>query len=1074
MAILKTKTTQKPMIKLTLENVCKRRLLAALVGLLGMAGAASGVQIANDFTITNRANNQPLHLADFAGKILVLDFFAYWCGPCKQSSPQLEIYIQQYYASLGGNPHGVPVQVVAIETDNTNPALTASFVSNAGIDFSALDGPGAYSQFGSGGIPQFVIINCVAGSPTNPQYQVLYSQAGYDPAELYSWTTFKSYINPVLPPGLGRTLTWTGSADVNWSTAGNWVSAPPPSAVDTAIFNSAGAAAQPINLGTGAAIGAIVFDTASVGAFTLGAGAINSQTLTLSNAGTITLNSTVTSPQVFNSALILGTDGSARTFAVSNNSSSAGLTLAGNITGSTGTGAKVLTLAGAGNTTVNGVIADGVSGTLGITKSGAGTLRLAAANTYTAATNNFSTGILKAGIASVPNVSGAFGRNSAVTLSNATGCGLDITGYNTQIGSLAGGGSQGGNVTLGAATLTVGGNNANTTFSGGISSNVGVTGVSLYKSGTGSLILQSATVTSNTYRGKTVIDGGTLAPSWQANSNPGSATVDGGALKMLGTAPATFQADNISIRNGGTLYIMGGAYDDIGDVSQNRGIYLETGTQNILTQNGDVHIFGVISGPGGLLHGNTGSGGYRRLYLNAPNTFTGDSRFDGTGSTSAYGGIELVHPLALQNSAFDTSSPGSNLGFGGNASVTLGGLINSGNLVVPSSVTTLTLNPTLAGITKTYSGVLSGGSTMALVKTGVGIQELTGANSYTGNTSVAVGKLLVNNSSGSATGSGTVTVSVGATLSGSGAISGSLNVSGVLAPGTGIESLSCGDLALLSGSTFACEVNSSAAPSVGADLQKVAGNLSMTGTTTLTITDIAAAKSAFPLGTTFSLVNYTGTWNNGLFSYNSAVLADGSQFTVGLNVWQINYTATTGGTNFAAEYASGHFVNIKVVSVITPYAAWAAAAGLNATNNGLEQDAAHDGITNLAKFAFNGAPNSPSAGGLFVTVLTDNNSDGARELTFTCAVRRSTSVNFAVTGNGAQSATIDGVSYTIEASPTLAGPWTSAVSHVSKSDSPPAASGQPSLSGTAWEYHTFSAFNGLPGRGFLRARVTMP
>ena len=51
-------------------------------------------------------------------------------------------------------------------------------------------------------------------------------------------------------------------------------------------------------------------------------------------------------------------------------------------------------------------------------------------------------------------------------MANVAGATLDITGFNTQIGSLAGGGATGGNVTLGAATLTTGGNNTNTSYAG--------------------------------------------------------------------------------------------------------------------------------------------------------------------------------------------------------------------------------------------------------------------------------------------------------------------------------------------------------------------------------------------------------------------------------------------------------------------------------------------------------------------------------------------------------------------------------------------------------------------------------
>src|SRR5438105_4986810 len=70
---------------------------------------------------------------------------------------------------------------------------------------------------------------------------------------------------------------------------------------------------------------------------------------------------------------------------------------------------NTLTLLGA-STATNGAL----------TKIGAGTLTLSCANTYTGATT-VSAGILKAGIASVANTSGAFGNNSAVTPANTAG-----------------------------------------------------------------------------------------------------------------------------------------------------------------------------------------------------------------------------------------------------------------------------------------------------------------------------------------------------------------------------------------------------------------------------------------------------------------------------------------------------------------------------------------------------------------------------------------------------------------------------------------------------------------------------
>ena len=41
-------------------------------------------------------NNQRARLIDYRGKVLVLDFYATWCEPCRQSIPRLNGLQQQY------------------------------------------------------------------------------------------------------------------------------------------------------------------------------------------------------------------------------------------------------------------------------------------------------------------------------------------------------------------------------------------------------------------------------------------------------------------------------------------------------------------------------------------------------------------------------------------------------------------------------------------------------------------------------------------------------------------------------------------------------------------------------------------------------------------------------------------------------------------------------------------------------------------------------------------------------------------------------------------------------------------
>jgi autotransporter-associated beta strand protein len=167
---------------------------------------------------------------------------------------------------------------------------------------------------------------------------------------------------------------WTGVTDNTWAGA-NWSATPVPSTGNTATFNGTGSDNTIIDLGGGVTISNILFNTGSTAAYTIGSGAVGSQALTFNNSGTITVNSTVVSNQLFNAALVLGTDGTAQTYTVANNSTNP-LTLAGNLYGGAGgtKGTKTLVVGGSGNTVISGNITNGGSTTIAITKTGAGNL----------------------------------------------------------------------------------------------------------------------------------------------------------------------------------------------------------------------------------------------------------------------------------------------------------------------------------------------------------------------------------------------------------------------------------------------------------------------------------------------------------------------------------------------------------------------------------------------------------------------------------------------------------------------------------------------------------------------------
>jgi len=80
-----------------------------LIGiLLNPALAGDGNESAPDFTLS-RDNGQVISLSDLRGQVVMINFWASWCGPCRQEMPFLE-QIHQRYEPLGFTLLGVNVE----------------------------------------------------------------------------------------------------------------------------------------------------------------------------------------------------------------------------------------------------------------------------------------------------------------------------------------------------------------------------------------------------------------------------------------------------------------------------------------------------------------------------------------------------------------------------------------------------------------------------------------------------------------------------------------------------------------------------------------------------------------------------------------------------------------------------------------------------------------------------------------------------------------------------------------------------------------------------------------------------
>ncbi len=196
-----------------------------------------------------------------------------------------------------------------------------------------------------------------------------------------------------------------------------------------------------------------------------------------------------------------------------------------------------------------------------------------------------------------------------------------------------------------------------------------------------------------------------------------------------------------------------------------------------------------------------------------------------------------------------------------------------------------------------------------LNKTGPGTMELTAANQYQGGTSISGGTLLVNNTSGSGTGSGGVTVQSGGTLAGNGSISGDITVQpgGTLAPGYGVGTLTVGNLTL--GGNTIMEINKSFSPSN--DLVVASGTLTYGGT--LAVTNVGPNIS---LGNRFVLFNPVGSGNfdsvslpalHGGLGWTNNIGVDGSISAIqAFNPNPTNITFQASGGNLTLSWPADH------------------------------------------------------------------------------------------------------------------------------------------------------------------------
>lgn len=104
----------------------KRIVLSVLAcGAVWSAGGAELTGVAPDFDLLSRDGTR-IALADLKGQVVLVNFWATWCGPCREEMPHLEALYQRY-SDLGFTLLGINVEEDASGADEFLADTPVSF-----------------------------------------------------------------------------------------------------------------------------------------------------------------------------------------------------------------------------------------------------------------------------------------------------------------------------------------------------------------------------------------------------------------------------------------------------------------------------------------------------------------------------------------------------------------------------------------------------------------------------------------------------------------------------------------------------------------------------------------------------------------------------------------------------------------------------------------------------------------------------------------------------------------------------------------------------------------------------------
>ncbi len=162
-------------------NICLIMIL--FISVMGDMAWNAG-EVAPPFVLLQHGTEKQVSLNDFYGQIVLLDFFSASCNRCLTASWEIETGIQEYYKASSGNPHGIKVQVISINSDTARPDDMSAFIEDTGISMVLDDTGGTLLDiYGGSTLPYLVIIDATGAESGTFSPTVVYKQAGFDGLE---------------------------------------------------------------------------------------------------------------------------------------------------------------------------------------------------------------------------------------------------------------------------------------------------------------------------------------------------------------------------------------------------------------------------------------------------------------------------------------------------------------------------------------------------------------------------------------------------------------------------------------------------------------------------------------------------------------------------------------------------------------------------------------------------------------------------------------------------------------------------------------------------------------------------